>query len=70
MDIQSYLTRAKITQAAFAEKIGRHPSTVSRILNGELPGWEVMARIFEATRGKVRPNDFAPFLAVKGRDGA
>jgi hypothetical protein len=41
--------------------VGRDRSTISRIRRGvQMPDWPTMLSIYDATSGKVRPNDFLP----------
>ena len=59
MQLSHYLSQNELTATAFAEKIGRHKSTVTRILRGEMrPDLDTMQRILDETAGQVTPNDF------------
>jgi transcriptional regulator with XRE-family HTH domain len=58
MTLNDYLSTAGVTEAVFADRIGVHQSTVNRLRSGSLPTKEVMARILDATNGKVRADDF------------
>ena len=66
--LNDYLTANEITEAEFAELIGRNQSSINRLRNGiSRPDWETARRIAAATNGAVTPNDFlddspAPFL--------
>ena len=58
--LAQYLEAEKLTQAAFASRVGRTQATISRILNGEAqPSAELAASIEQATGGRV------PFWAWK-----
>lgn len=59
MKLSDYLTANSLTAAAFASKIGRHRSTVIRLIGGNVrPDRETVERILAATDGQVTPNDF------------
>lgn len=59
MKLDQYLTQRGMTDAAFAEKVGRSQSSINRIRRGETrPDWKTMERIVEETGGEVSPNDF------------
>lgn len=59
MKLSEYLRRQKLTHQAFADKIGRNVSTVSRLARDlTYPDWQTMTAIELATGGKVTPNDF------------
>ncbi len=59
MKLDQYLTQHDLTDAAFAEKVGRSQSSINRIRRGETrPDWKTMERIVEVTGGDVSPNDF------------
>jgi len=62
MKLKAYLDKPRkkrLTMEAFAEMIERDVSTVSRICSGQhRPDWPTMDRIFIATAGRVKPNDF------------
>jgi len=59
MRLSDYLREKKTTAVAFADRIGRAPSTVTRILSGQhTPDAATMRAIIEATDGAVSPNDF------------
>lgn len=61
MKLADYMTLVGIKDTAFAEKVGRDQSTISRIRRGEvLPDWSTVVRIAEATDGAVTANDFMP----------
>ena len=63
MKLADYMALVGIKDTAFAEKVGRDQSTISRIRRGEvLPDWSTVARIAEATDGAVTANDFMPAL--------
>lgn len=59
MHLADYLRDHEITLAAFAERIGRSPATVSRLANGkQLPDWDTVRAIRRATKGAVTANDW------------
>ena len=58
MTLEAYLKANGIKEADFASQIGVEQSTVNRLKRGSVPSREVMARIFEATGGDVRADDF------------
>ena len=59
MKLAEYLQANGELPVRFAERIGRSPATVSRILSGiQRPEWKTMKAIARATRGKVTANDF------------
>lgn len=59
MDLDSYLSREGISNAAFAEQIGVDPSSVWRFRQGaRIPRRETMQKIVDLTGGDVTPNDF------------
>jgi len=61
MKLDDYLTKHKLTDAAFAERIGRSQPSVNRLRREETkPDWETVRRITEATKGRVTANDFTP----------
>lgn len=48
-----------VTQSAFAARVGRDPSTVTKwMLDEVVPDSTTMRRILEETKGQVTPNDF------------
>ena len=58
MTLKQYLKHHKIKGFFFAKKIGRSPSTVSRLINGaSQPDSVTMKRIIKVTKGQVQPND-------------
>lgn len=61
MKLADYLKEKDLTGAEFATRIGRSPSTVSRIARGlHAPDWPTMLAIKAATNDAVRPEDLAP----------
>lgn len=58
MTLDTYLKAHGMKQADFAALIGVDQSAVSRLARGSIPSQEVMVRIFEATGGEVRADDF------------
>ena len=59
MQLSDYLAAQGETVTAFAARIDRSPSTVSRLMRGLTdPNGETLRRVREATDGAVQPNDF------------
>ncbi len=59
MRLREYLDSHGLTVTEFASRIGRAPSTVSRLISGAtMPEPATLAQITAATQGKVQPNDF------------
>ena len=59
MKLSQYLETHSLTETAFAELVCADQSTVHRLRSkGQIPGRDLMARIFEATNGEVTANDF------------
>lgn len=59
MRLQDWLEREKLTQAAFAKRIGQRPQAVHKYLTGErFPAAEQRRLIYHATGGEVTGNDF------------
>lgn len=59
MRLSVYLKKKKIAPEDFARAIGAHPSTVYRFLHGlSFPKSGNIRKIFEATEGAVKANDF------------
>ena len=59
MTLDQYLAEQAITEAAFAARVEVDQSTVHRLrAKGQTPNKALMARIFEATSGRVRADDF------------
>jgi plasmid maintenance system antidote protein VapI len=59
MQLSEYLSINSLTATAFAQKIGRHKSTVTRMIKGNVrPDQETMQRILAVTDNQVTPNDF------------
>ncbi len=59
MKLIDWLSAQKISQAAFAEKIGSSQPQVARFAAGtRIPSRDTMLRIVDATEGAVRPDDF------------
>lgn len=57
--LADYLARKNITGREFADKIDAHPSTVSRILSGNLtPTIDLACRIKAATGGLIKVEDW------------
>ena len=58
MDLAAFLAQAELTQTEFAARIGVHPITLNRWVNGHaLPRRSAMVKIQEATGGQVGPSD-------------
>lgn len=61
MKLADYLDKHKIRPSVFAATIGTPASTITRLLKGERsPGVDLLAKIADATKGRVTPNDFLP----------
>lgn len=59
MKLSDYLKAEGITATAFANRIGRSKSTVTRAMRGQsIPDKETMDKIVAETGGQVLPNDF------------
>lgn len=59
MTLHTYLASMGISDARFAELVGRHRVTVSRWRRGKVvPDWEALSAISKATGGQVTANDF------------
>lgn len=59
MKLETYLIEEGLTQAAFASRLGVPSGTIHRyIRNIRKPSKNMLSRIFDATNGKVTPNDF------------
>ena len=58
MKLDQYLSELGLTEAEFARLTGLYQSTVHRLKRGQIPGPATMARVTEATGGKVTANDF------------
>lgn len=59
MELASYLSLTKQTDAEFASKVKRERSTITRWrLKQTRPDWDAMASIEEATEGAVTARDF------------
>jgi transcriptional regulator with XRE-family HTH domain len=58
--LRSYRKDNRITQSAFAERVGALQSTISKIEMGlQVPGLALALKIQEATGGIVTPADLA-----------
>lgn len=53
MTLATYLNTSKVSQAAFAERVGVKQPTVNRWVNGQKPSWEAAALIEKETGGAV-----------------
>lgn len=67
MKLIAYLRRHKLTASDFAARLGKPPSTITRIINGDNePRMDLLRAIHAETKGKVAPNDFLE--KVEGRN--
>jgi transcriptional regulator with XRE-family HTH domain len=56
--IKQYMFDRNMTQEQFARKCNIGKNTLSFILNGKAsPDWHTMQKIYDATDGKITPND-------------
>lgn len=70
MTLDEFLKNSPLTEAAFGELIGCSQGQVNRLRKGgSQPSPERIARIRDATKGKVNFNDFYP-LASKRESAA
>lgn len=61
MKLAEYLSLSGLSDAQFANLIGRDRTSVSRLRRGETrPDWDTMQEIARHTKGAVTPNDFLP----------
>lgn len=59
MQLDQYLKEKDLTNAAFGRLAGLTRQAVQRYRTGErIPEQSEMTKIFEATEGRVTPNDF------------
>jgi transcriptional regulator with XRE-family HTH domain len=59
MKLQDYLKAKRISQARFARRVGMSRSGVSRLIAGNrYPSPETLRKVFLATDGEVKANDF------------
>lgn len=59
MTLSEYLKTKKISQAKFARRCNLSRAAICRLVDGNrYPSAETMRRIFLATEGQVKPNDF------------
>lgn len=58
MKLRQWLADQGLSQAAFAERIGRAQQSVARYCAGRVPDPDAMAAIARETAGAVAPNDF------------
>lgn len=62
MKIEAYIKENGLTQQQFADLVGVSQSTISRLRDSKLSTpIGLIQRIFEATKGDVKPEDFFPF---------
>lgn len=65
MKLADFLKDRDLTVTAFAAQIERAPSTVSRIVKGQVhPDPQTMQAIITATDGSVTANDFFNLVSV------
>lgn len=57
MRLREYLKINNLQMAQFGEQIGTTGPTVCRIAAGQVPRRDLMVKIYEATEGRVTPND-------------
>ncbi len=66
MQLSEYLIKHNVSRADFADKIGVTQASVSRYAAGErVPRPEHIIKIKEATRGKVKADDFMEIWRLK-----
>jgi len=59
MTLGEYMDKFGLIDREIADEIGVARATVTRIRNGvQVPSFETMVRIYDATAGEVTPNDF------------
>jgi transcriptional regulator with XRE-family HTH domain len=58
MTLDAYLNAKSIKEADFAALLDVSQSTVNRLRRGSVPSKDLMAKIFAATGGAVRADDF------------
>lgn len=59
--LSTWLSDQKLSDKAFADRLGVAPSTVHRLKNGERsPSIDLLARIEKETAGAVTARDFYP----------
>jgi len=59
MRLSDWLSEQQVVKAAFAERVGVHPSQITRYCKGvRVPTREIARRIFRETGGAVDPNSF------------
>ena len=67
MKLSDYLERERLSDADFAEMIGRDRSAVTKWRNARArPDWKALAAIKLITKGKVSANDFLPSADAAG----
>ena len=71
MKLASYIASNGLNDTTFAAKIGRTPSSVSRIRRGLVtPDPKTVFCIFRVTEGQVTPNDFYDLPAMENEFAA
>lgn len=58
MKLKEWMERESLDQKAVAGLIPCDQATVSRVLNGQAPGWQFMRAVVVITDGEVLPNDY------------
>jgi transcriptional regulator with XRE-family HTH domain len=68
MGLQEYLEQREETVRTFAERIGRSPSTLTRLMRGERnPSLSIAEDVQAGTRGKVTREEFMLHCMVARR---
>lgn len=68
MKLTTYLRKHDLTASDFAARLGKPPSTITRILRGEHePRMDLLRAIHAETKGRVAPNDFLERIDAKQR---
>jgi len=66
MRLIDWISREKVTPSQFASRIGVTQAAMHRYLHARrIPTRAIMLRIYDATDGKVAPNDWYGFPAGK-----
>jgi transcriptional regulator with XRE-family HTH domain len=59
MKLSDYMTLSNLTDDAMARMVGVDRSAVTKWRRGTIrPAWPALARLSDATKGAVTPNDF------------
>ena len=68
MKLIAYLRKNRLTPSDFAIRLGKPPSTITRIVNGQTePRMDLLRAIYAETGDKVCPNDFLERIDAKQR---